>query len=501
MTGEVTTTVAVSVDRFFGFWRRRLPRPPTDCAPPAGRPPTTSAHCKTEASVDAVTNAAAGAAALTELATAQTQHLRLVSVVMDGTMPYLLERVDGGFGGLGAGGGGGGRRTLDDFMAAVPASLTGSHELAWKHVASTVSCRGVHAFGGAPRRACASISGRGAHAKQRGDVKAATGDGDYTAFVAASAAVAAAVTEPEQLPCSTLLAAPGDTAGSATVATSFDNHYVTHVTSAVKVIAKCIVLAVYPQTPGGSDGHSHAALVDALVSGLHAADGSRPSMVGWPAGTPAADGQAMAAAATLAYDSVLVYTDGGGRRRSLLHLDTLALRKRPLHVYPLLHYSQALCVGSGIEAADTSADRVATSTAYARVSGALLRKRLTVHGSSIAPQTADGLVVQALLRREGIIRASTLVGPSIVSDGVGVHLTIRHPATAASTAAARRARRRRPVTVTGGGVRPRRRACVRSSTAWRWRPTLSRRSSLSSGTRASRPSSLPTAPAQCRLRS
>jgi len=50
--------------------------------------------------------------------------------------------------------------------------------------------------------------------------------------------------------------------------------------------------------------------------------------------------------------------------------------------------------------------------------------------------------VQRLLRRAGIIRAATVVGPYIVSDGVNVHFTIRQPASAASTAAARRARRR-----------------------------------------------------------
>jgi len=359
----------VSVDRFFGIWRRRLPAPPADCPPPAGRPPTTSTHRKTEASAEAVTNAAAGAAALTELATAQTQHLRLVSIVMDGTMRFLVERFDGG--GLGAGGGGG-RRILDEFMAAVPASLTGSHGLAWKQVASTVWCRGVHAFGGALRRACASCSGRGAHVKQRGDLKAATSDGDYTAFDAASAAVAAAVTEPQQLPCSTLLPSPADTGGWASVATTFETHYVTHATSAIKAIAKCIVLYVYPQTQGGSDGRPCAAPVDAHVAGLHAADGSRVPVVGWPAGTPAADGQTMAAAAALAYETVLVYMCGGGRRRSLLHLDTLALRQRPLHVYPLLHYAQALHVRAAIEAADTSPGRAATCTAYARVGGALL---------------------------------------------------------------------------------------------------------------------------------
>jgi len=440
MAGDVTTTVAVSIDRFFGVWRWRLPGPPADCPPPAGRSPTTSAHREKEASAEALSNAAAaGAAALTKLATAQTQHLRLVPVVMDGTMRYLFGRVDGG--GLSAGGGGG-RRTLDEFMAALPASLTGSHGLAWKQVASTVSCRGVRAFGGAPRRACASCSGRGAHVKQRGDVRAATGADDYTTFVAASAAVAADVTEPEHLPCSTLLPSPADTGGWATGATSFVYHYVTHVTWPVKAITKCIVLDVYPQTPGGSDGHPRAALVDTLVAGLHTADGSRPPVVEWPAGTPAADGKTRAAAAAMAYDTVLVYMDGGGRRRSLLHIDKLALRQRPLHVYPLLHYAQALCVGAGIEAADTSPGRAATCTAYARVGGALLRKRLAAHGGSTPPKKAAGLVVQTLLRRAGIIRASTVVGHSIVSDGVGVHFSIRHPATAASTAAARRARRR-----------------------------------------------------------
>ena len=129
----------------------------------------------------------------------------------------------------------------------------------------------------------------------------------------------------------------------------------------------------------------------------------------------------------------------------------MALRQRPLHVYPLLHYAQLLFIRAGIEAADTSPGRVATCTGYARVSGALLRKRLAVHGGSIPPQTPDGLVVQALLRRAGIIHASTVVGPSIVSDGVGVHFTIRHPATAASTAAARRARRRAASDGRGGG--------------------------------------------------
>ena len=124
---------------------------------------------------------------------------------------------------------------------------------------------------------------------------------------------------------------------------------------------------------------AYGALVDALVAGLHAADGSRPPVVDWPAGTPAADGQTTAAAAALAYDTVLVYTDGGGRRRSLLHLDTLVLRQRPLQVYPLLHYAQALCVRAGIEAADTSSGRAATCTAYARVSGMLLRRRLAAH--------------------------------------------------------------------------------------------------------------------------
>jgi len=220
--------------------------------PPTGRPPTTSSRRAPTGTADAVSNAAAGAAALTELATAQTKHLRLVAIVMDGTIRYLLERVDGGGGGQGAGGGGGGggghlRRTLEEFIAAVPVSLTSNHGLAWKQVASTVSCRGVHAFGGAPQRACVDCSGRGAHVKPRGDIKAAAqGDGDYSAFVTASAAVADAVTEPSQLPCSTLLAAPGDTSGWAAVATAFENHYVTHVTSAVKAIAKGIFQDLYP---------------------------------------------------------------------------------------------------------------------------------------------------------------------------------------------------------------------------------------------------------------
>jgi len=295
----------------------------------------------------AVANAAAGAAALTELATAQTQHLRLVSIVIDGTMRYLLERVDGGGrqyaggdGGGGDGGGGGGRRrrTLDEFIAAVPASLKSSHGLARKQVASTVSCDGVGAFGGARRQAFVDCSGKGAHFKPRGDIKAAAqGDGDYSVFVAAWVAVADAVTEPSQLPCSTLLASTGDTSGWATVATAFRNHYVTHVTSAVKAIAKCIVLDVYRQAPGGLDGQRRAALIAALVSGLHAADGTRPPSFKWPAGTVSADGAAMAAGATLAYDTVLIYTGGDGRRRCLLHLDSSTLRQRPLHVYPLLH--------------------------------------------------------------------------------------------------------------------------------------------------------------------
>jgi len=85
-----------------------------------------------------------------------------VSIVMEGTMRYLLGRVDGGGrqdagggGGGGEGGGGGGRRrrTLDEFIAAVPASLKSSHGLAWTQVASTVSCHGVGAFGGARRQA------------------------------------------------------------------------------------------------------------------------------------------------------------------------------------------------------------------------------------------------------------------------------------------------------------------------------------------------------------
>jgi len=264
--------------------------------------------------------------------------MRLVSIVMDGTMRYQLERVDGGGGGQGAGKGGGGggdgggggshrRRTLDEFIAAVPASLTSNHGLAWKQVASIVSCRGVGAFGGAPRQACVDFSGRGANVKPRGDIKAAAqGDGDYSAFVAASAAVADAVTEPEQLPCSTLLPSPGDTFGWATVATAFENHYVTHVTSAVKSIAKCIVLDVCTQAPGGLDGQRRAALIVALVAGLQAADGTRPPSFNGPAGkVSAADGAAKAAGATLAYDTVLVYAGGDGRRHCLLQLDTSTL--------------------------------------------------------------------------------------------------------------------------------------------------------------------------------
>jgi len=143
-----------------------------------------------------------------ELATAHTKHLRLVSIVIDGTMRYLLECVDGGGGGQGAGGGGGGggghrRCTLDEFIVAVLESLTSSHGLVWKQVASTVSCRGVSAFGGAPRQTCVDCSGRGAHVKPHVDIKAAAqGNGDYSAFVAASAAMADAMTEPSQLPCS-----------------------------------------------------------------------------------------------------------------------------------------------------------------------------------------------------------------------------------------------------------------------------------------------------------
>jgi len=351
MTGEVTTTVAMLVHRIFGFRRWLAPGRPEDSLPLTGRPPATSSLRATKGTAAAVSSAAAEAAALTDLVTAQTQHLRLVSIVVDGTMRYLFERVDGG--GLGAGGGGVDRRTLDEFMAAVPASLTGSNGLAWKQVASTVSCRGVHVFGGAPRPACVCCLGRAAHAKQHGDVKAAISAGDYAAVVAASAAVAAAVTEPDQLPCSTLLPRPVDTGGWATVATTLENHYVTHVTWTVKAIAKCIVLDVYPQTPGGSEGHFRAALVDTLVAGLHATDGSRPAVVVWPAGTPAANNQTMAATAALAYDTVLVYIAFGDRRCLLLHLDTLAMRQRPLNVYPLLHHDQALCVRAGIEAADT----------------------------------------------------------------------------------------------------------------------------------------------------
>jgi len=322
MTGEVTTTASVSVDRFFGVERRLAPGWPADSLPPTGRPPTTSSLRAPTVTAAAVANAAAGAAALTKLATAQTKHPRLVSIVMDGTMRYLVERVDGG--GTGAGGGGGGRSTLHEFMAAVPASLMGSHGPAWKQVASNVSCRGVHAFGGAPRRACVCCSGRVAHFKPRGDIKAAAqDDGDYSAFVAASAAVADAVTEPNQLPCSTLLQSPGDTSGWATVAMAFENYYVTHVTSVVKAIAKCIVHDVYPQAPGEHDGQRRVELIAALVAGLQAADGTRPPSFKWPAvKVSTADAASMAAGATLAYDTVLVYAGGDGRRRSLLQLNT-----------------------------------------------------------------------------------------------------------------------------------------------------------------------------------
>jgi len=106
MTGEVTTTVAVSVNRFCGVRRRLVPGRPADSLPPTGRPPATSSLRAPKGTAAAFASAAAGAAALTELATAQKQHLRLISIVMDGTMQYLVELVDGG--GLGAGGGGGG---------------------------------------------------------------------------------------------------------------------------------------------------------------------------------------------------------------------------------------------------------------------------------------------------------------------------------------------------------------------------------------------------------
>jgi len=377
---------------------------------------------------------------------------------MDGTMPYLLERVDGGGGeqGAGKGGGGGGGHlwgTLDEFIAAVPASLPSNHGLAWKQVASTVSCRDVHAFGGAPRWACVDCSVRGAQVKPRGDIKAAAqGDGDYSAFVAASAAVAVAVTEPSQLPCSTPMAAPGDTSGWPTVATAFENHYVTHVTSAVKFITKCIVLYVYPQAPGGLDGQRRGALIAALVAGLQAADGTRPPSFKWPAGkVSASDGAAMAAGATLAYDTVLVYAGGDGRQRCLLQLDTSTLRQRSLHVYPLLRYAHLLCIRAGVEAADTSPGRAATCTAFARVGGALLRRRLASAGVSLPASTTNGLFIQTLLRRARIVGVKTVVGPSIVSDGVGVHFTIRHPASAASTAAARWARRKAASDGRGGG--------------------------------------------------
>jgi len=128
MTGEVTTTISVSVDRLFRVRRRLAPGRPANSLPPTGRPPTTSSRRPPTGTAAAVASTAAKAAALTELATAKTKHLRLVSIVMDGRIRYLLERVDGCGGGKGAGGGGGGggghrRRTLDELIAAEPVGL------------------------------------------------------------------------------------------------------------------------------------------------------------------------------------------------------------------------------------------------------------------------------------------------------------------------------------------------------------------------------------------
>jgi len=208
MTTEVTTTVSVSVDLFFGVPRRLAPGRPADSLPPTGRPPTTSSLRAPTGTAAAVANAAAGAAALTSW----PRHRRSIcgSCPLSGkarcgtcssaSTVVVAGRVRGGGGG---GGRGHRRRTLDEFIEAAPASLTSNHGLAWKQVASTVSCRGVGAFRGAPRRVCVDCSGRGGHVKPRGDIKAAAqGDGDYSAFVAASAAVADAMTEPSQLPCS-----------------------------------------------------------------------------------------------------------------------------------------------------------------------------------------------------------------------------------------------------------------------------------------------------------
>ena len=101
-----------------------------------------------------------------------------------------------------------------------------------------------------------------------------------------------------------------------------------------------------------------------------------------------------------------------------------------------------MCICAGVEAADTSPGRIATCTAYARVSGVLLRRRLASYGVSLPTSTTDRLFIQTLLRRARIVGTKTVVGPSILMDGVGVHFTRQHPATAASTAAARRARRK-----------------------------------------------------------
>jgi len=69
MTRVVTTTASVSVGRFVGVQRRLAPGRPADSLLPTGRPPTTASRCAPTGTADAVANAAAGAVALTELAT------------------------------------------------------------------------------------------------------------------------------------------------------------------------------------------------------------------------------------------------------------------------------------------------------------------------------------------------------------------------------------------------------------------------------------------------
>jgi len=77
-----------------------------------------------------------------------------------------------------------------------------------------------------------------------------------------------------------------------------------------------------PGAPGcGGSVSAAAAAAAAARFALRAAAATCFEVLGWPAGTPAADGQTMAAAAVLAYDTVLKYMDGGGRRRSLPHLE------------------------------------------------------------------------------------------------------------------------------------------------------------------------------------